>query len=205
MNDLLTVLPATQQKNIPLLIALHANQSSAEASLEYCRPATSAGWVLSLPQSSRVDKEGKFIWNPPGANEWPVEEIRTHYSNLLNQYPIDSENIIIGGMSMGGGLSAWMALHGYIKVRGFILVAPYLPYEYVEAPTMDVVNAGKLRGYVIAGEQDQPLYEFAQLFAARLRIRNIPCELVIYPNLGHDYPPDFETALLRGLEFIKSD
>jgi dienelactone hydrolase len=203
MNNLLTLFPSTSQNSMPLLIALHGNLSSAEASLDYWRPAVSAGWMLAMPQSTRTDENGEFIWNRPGYNEWPVEEIQRHSDNLINQYSIDADNIVIAGFSMGGGLAAWMTLHGYINVRGFILVAPYLPYEYVEAPTMDVVNAEKLRGYVIVGEQDQPLCEFSGLFRERLMKKNVPCKLVTYPNLDHEYPPDFESALPQALEFVR--
>ena len=134
MKSLLAVFPEAAQEKMPLLIALHGNLSTAEAELVHWRPTVSAGRMLAMPQSTRVDEDGKYIWNPPGINEWPIEEIQAHYNGLLKEYSIDPENVIIAGFSMGAALAAWMALHGFIKARGFILVSPYLPYEYVEAP-----------------------------------------------------------------------
>src|SRR6266704_2939121 len=101
MNNLLTFVPTHPREKMPLPIALHGNQSSAEASLGYWRPAVSAGWLLAMPQSTRADEDGKYIWNRPGYNEWPVEEIQTHYDNLISQHSIEPENVIIAGFSMG--------------------------------------------------------------------------------------------------------
>ena len=202
MNNLITLSPAATQEKMPLLIALHGNLSNAEAELTQWRPALSAGWLLAMPQSTRTDEDGKFIWNRPGANEWPVEEIQTHYTNLLKQYPIDLGRVVLGGFSMGVGLAAWMALHGFIKARGFIMASPYLPYKYVEAPEMDIVISNQLRGYVIAGELDEPTFGWSGKFVDRVRKNNIPCEHATYPNMDHEYPPDFNQVLLNALNFI---
>lgn len=183
-------------------MALHGNLSNAEAELDQWRSIVSAGWLLAMPQSTRVDEGGKFIWNHPGTNEWPVEEIQIHYANLLKQYPIDPERVVLGGFSMGAGLAAWISLHGHIKARGFIMVSPYLPYKYVEAPEMDIFIPNQLRGYVIAGGLDEPTFEWSGKFVERVRKNNIPCELATYPNMDHEYPPDFEQVLLRALNFI---
>ena len=202
MNNLLTLSPTSTQEKMPLLIALHGNLSSAEAELDQWRPAVSAGWMLAMPQSTRMDEDGKFIWNQPGANAWPVAEIQTHYANLLEQYPIDTERVIIAGFSMGAGLAAWTTLHGFVKARGFIMVSPYLPYKYVEAPEMDIVTPNQFRGYVIAGGLDEPTFEWSGKFVERVRKHNIPCELATYPNMDHEYPSDFDNVLLHALNFI---
>lgn len=202
MNNIITLSPPSSQEQMPLLMALHGNLSNAEAELDHWRPAVSAGWLLAMPQSTRVDEDGKFIWNFPGTNEWPIEEIQTHYANLLNQYSIDTERVVVAGFSMGAGLAAWTTLHGFIKARGFILVSPYLPYKYVEAPEMDIVTPNQLHGYVIAGGLDEPTFEWSGKFVERMRKNNIPCELATYPNMDHEYPPDFKHVLLKALNFI---
>ena len=204
MNTLFTLTPATIREKMPLLIALHGNRSTAEAEFDHWRPAVSAGWMLAMPQSTRVDEDGTSIWNPPGTNEWPVDEIQTHYETLLREYPIDPDNLIIAGFSMGAGLAAWLTLHRYIKARGFIMVSPYLPYKYVEAPEMDIVTPNNLHGYVFAGELDDPTFEWSGKCVKRMHKNNIPCEFSSYPNMDHEYPPDFDHVSLRALEFINT-
>jgi acetyl esterase/lipase len=110
--------------------------------------------------------------------------------------------VVLSGFSMGGGLAIWLALRGYIRARGFLIVAPYLPYEYVEAPEMTITPSNPLRGYVVVGEQDDPTFGFSEKFTTRIEQAGIPCQRVSYPGLEHDYPPDFDAVLLQGLQFI---
>ena len=37
---------------------------------------------------------------------------------------------------------------------------------------------------------------------AHLKAHGIPCHLEVYPDLAHEYPPDFEVVLARALEYI---
>jgi predicted esterase len=63
----------------------------------------------------------------------------------------------------------------------------------------------KVRGYITVGELDNVCYENSQTLAAQLQARNLPCKLEIHPDLGHEYPLDFEKVLTRALEFILCD
>ena len=69
-------------------------------------------------------------------------------------------------------------------------------------PLIETSQARGLRGYLVVGEQDVSCYEGTQALAELLRSRDISCELEVHPNLGHDFPSEFEQSLARALEFV---
>ena len=61
----------------------------------------------------------------------------------------------------------------------------------------------RLRGYVILGEEDESVsQEHIELLVEQLNRNGIFCDLEMVPHAGHDFAPEFESSLLRGLEFI---
>jgi predicted esterase len=186
----------------PLLLALHGNDQTAEGSVGFWRSAVSRGWLLALPQSSQVRGPDGYIWND---QDRAVREIQEHYATLCEQYAIDPDRVVLAGFSRGGELAIWLALSGTIEVRGFIAVGPGGPYTNEPdkwAPLIEASQGRGLRGYLVVGEQDIFCYEGTQALAALLKSRDIPCELEVHPNLGHDFPPDFQQSLARALEFL---
>ena len=186
----------------PLLLALHGNYRTAEDSVGFWRSAVSNGWLLALPQSSQVGGSDGYIWND---QDWAVREIQEHVATLCEQYAVDPDRVAVAGFSRGGELAIWLALSGTIEARGFIAVGPGGPYMREPdkwVPLIEVSQGRGLRGYMVVGEQDIFFYEGTQALAAMLRSRDIPCELEVHPNLGHDFPPEFQQSLTRALEFI---
>ena len=186
----------------PLLLAFHGNNRDAEYSAGFWRSAVSKGWLLALPQSSQVGGPDGYVWND---RDWAVREIQEHVATLCEQYAVDPDRVVVAGFSMGGELAIWLALSGTIEVCGFIAVGPVGPYMNEPdnwVPLIEASQARGLRGYMVVGEQDIFCYEGTQALAAMLRSRNIPCELEVHPNLGHDFPPEFQQSLIRALDFI---
>ena len=186
----------------PLLLALHGNYRTAEDSVGFWRSAVSNGWLLALPQSCQVGGSDGYIWND---QDWAVREIQEHVATLCEQYAVDPDRVVVAGFSRGGGLAIWLALSGTIEARGFMAVGPGGPYMREPdkwVPLIEVSQGRGLRGYMVVGEQDIFCYESTQALAAMLRSRDIPCELEVHPNLGHDFPPEFQQSLTRALEFI---
>ncbi len=186
----------------PLLLALHANNRTAEYSLGFWRSAVSKGWLLALPQSSQVRRPDGYTWND---RDWAVREIQEHYATLCEQYAIDPDRVVVAGFSLGGELAIWLALSGTIEARGFIAVGPGGPYISEPDDWVPLIEASQgrgLRGHLVVGEQDIFCYEGTQALAALLKSRDIPCELEVHPNLGHDFPSEFQQSLAQALEFL---
>jgi predicted esterase len=185
-----------------LLLAFHGNNRNAEGSVGFWRSAVSKGWLLALPQSSQVRGPDGYIWND---QDRAVREIQEHVAMLCGQYAIDPDRVVVAGFSLGGELAIWLAMSGTIQARGFIAVGPGGPYMNEPdkwVPLIEASQARGLRGYMIIGEQDVFCYEGTQALASMLQSRDVPCELEVHPNLGHDFPHDFQQNLPRALEFV---
>jgi predicted esterase len=186
----------------PLLLALHGNNRTAEGSVGFWKSAVSEGWLLALPQSSQIRGPDAYVWND---RDWAVREIQEHYDTLCQQYAIDPDRVAVAGFSLGGELAIWLAMSGTIQARGFIAVGPGGPYMNEPdkwAPLIEASQGRGLRGYLVVGEQDVFCYEGTQALATLLKSRDIPCELEVHPNLGHDFPPEFQQSLAQALEFL---
>ena len=185
----------------PLLLALHGNHSNLADSAERWRSAADAGWLVAAPQSSQVMGTGTFGWND---REWAVREVGQHYEDLRERYPIDPGRVVVAGFSMGGGLAAWLALSGALPARGFVGVNAYLADPRGLVPPLEARGGRGSRAFLIASQRDEACYKIAQQLAELLPAHGVACRLELHPDLGHDFPPEFERSLLPALDFILS-
>lgn len=188
----------------PLLLALHSNSSTAQATVNFWRTAALQGWLVALPQSTQAMWKNAYSWND---RQQSSQEISNHFTKLSAQYPLDRQRVIIAGHSMGGEVAAWLALSGILPVEGFIALGPGGPFmdelENWQA-LLDEKPNSRLRGYLVIGTQDpsipqRNIHKFAELCNSR----GIKCQVEELPGVGHEYTPAYDEALLRGLAYIE--
>jgi predicted esterase len=200
---LVSVPTQTEDRNIPLLIAMHGNNSTNEAIADYYRPAVSWGWLLALPRSSRVFSPGAYSWYR-GDVELAEQEIRDHISTLKKAYRIDTSRVAISGFSLGGELAILLALQH--EAKGFIAIAPGGPRMRdvsLWEPWIEKAKGTGLRGCILLGEQDNPdLVSGTRKLVDRLNQLGIDCRMDSFPVLAHEYPEDFPVRLKKMLDFI---
>jgi predicted esterase len=131
-----------------------------------------------------------------------VREIEQHLAALHDEYAIDPDRIVVAGFSMGGGLATWLALSQVVPARGWVGVNAFLPDVESVLPLIELSHGQGLRAYLVASQRDATCYAIAQRLARMLPPRDIPCELELHPDLGHNFPPEFEHSLIKGLDFI---
>ncbi len=196
-------LPAQSTKTLPLLLPLHGNGTNAQNSVTFWESAVKQGWLTVLLQSSQVSGPEAYVWNDL---ELGAKEIQDHYAGLLEQYPIDLEQLVIGGFSKGGEMAIWATLMDTIPVRGFIAVCPGGPYIQDINEWLPILenNTGlsKRRGYFVVGEHDQNV-ESIQALHKLLVSKGMACELVIAPGIGHDFAADFDQTLAQALQYLR--
>ncbi len=64
--------------------------------------------------------------------------------------------------------------------------------------------AKRIRGYFITGEKDHTL-ETAKEIQKVLRENRIRFGEEVYPDLGHEFPSDFESSFDKAIDFIFSE
>ena len=200
----LLVLPpknCEQGRAFPLLITLHWYGGTAEEFAPFWEAAREAGFLVAVPQSSQVVSEDGYCWDD---RDLAVQEIVAHWEQLKQDYPLDLQRVILAGASQGGRLAIELALAGEpIPARGLIAVVPAI--REPEGLTTCAERAAKrgLRGWILTGEHDH-FRPGAKRLCEFLREKGIPCEFVVIPGLGHDFPvpEDFGTRLPSAIEFV---
>ena len=188
--ELLVATPKEQTGALPLMIALHGNNGNAANALPKWERIAAQGWLLAIPQSSQIVGPDAYVWDE---RETGVKEVREHLAQLSGDYNVDPERVVLGGFSKGGGQAIWIALHRSIKTCGFIVLGPYLTTEELDALSvlLETQKLADLRGYILAGEEDNGCLPVSRKVAELLNAHDIPCELELLPGLSHSYPEDF--------------
>lgn len=187
----------------PLLIALHGNGDNATHTLSGWQAVASAGWLLGAIQSSQMSGSGSYGWFDV---EQAIREIEGQYANLCEQYPIDTERVILAGFSMGSDLALQLALEGVIPARGFMLLGPGGTIETTDVwlPFIEAGKARGLRGYVMLGAEDVNVaQDDIRSLVALLNNHGVACGFEAIPDVGHGYPAEYAPMLRRALAFIE--
>ena len=189
--------PTSRPSPYPLLLALHGANASAES--EHWNSAVARGWFLGMPQSSQVFAPGRYTWNDW---DWALQEVPQRFAAICAEHPIDTNRVVLAGFSQGGGLATWLGLGRAIRVRGLILVGPYLADVNNLLPTLDKHGPYDLRAYIVAGTRDQYCHQIAQQLAELLPNYGITCKLDVYADMEHRFPLDFEHKLPEALDYV---
>jgi predicted esterase len=180
----------------PLLIALHGHNGNKESNLEFLEVACRMGWIVLSAQSTQPLFPGSYCWDNP---EQGLADVCFHYEQVLQQYQIDPQRILIAGFSQGGGMAIHTALSGAIDIRGFLAVACWWQDPTSLVPQQ--ADTQGVRGYFIVGEKDHT-FETTREIQKVLNEHQIPYGDEIHPNLAHEFPPDFHSSFEKAIKFI---
>lgn len=201
--DLLIRVPrgAAPFDGYPTVIALHGRDGRAGAFAPYWEQATAHGWILSSPTSSQILSPDGFGWDD---REVAERDVAWAYDRTCTAHRIDRRRIVVAGFSQGGALAIRLALRrGVVPARGFLVVAPSPlrePPKVVNGWFDSGANRG-VRGWILTGKRDYALAQSVEL-RDRLVASGVPCELIIQPSSGHEFPADFPMRLVGALEFV---
>lgn len=192
-----------EDEGCPAVIFLHANQDTAQKNVPHWQSLADKGWLVAVPQSSAAMWADAYVWMD---HDSAAEEVVKHFERINKEYSLDTDRIILAGFSMGAEVALAMALNGVIDVKGFILLGPGGPFmDALEKwePSIDNTKGKSLRGVIMMGLADETIpQDNIRTLVERLNEAGITCELKTYPDLKHEYPPDFESALQDAIKFI---
>ena len=199
-RDQTVLLPETSVSGLfPLLIALHGGAGSKDSNLEYWKIACQKGWLVLSPQSTQPLYSGSYSWIEP---EQALADLNFYVEQILKDYPIDQQRVVIAGFSQGSGMAIYAALSGKLKVRGFIGIGTYwADPESLRLLAQPARQTKPIRGYFIVGEKDQTLNKTREIQKV-LNENRIQFDEEVHPDLGHEFPSDFEKSLDKAMDFI---
>ena len=185
------------------LMALHGNGATAQSSVDFWKPAASAGWLVGIPQSSQAMWKDAYVWSDMDVAQ---EEIEKHITLLSRQYAVDAGRTVLAGHSMGGELAIWLALTGAIAARGIVTLGAGGPMMDNPEGWRDIIESfsgAPPRLYLIYGEADRTIpQQNSHLLADMLQKAGFACEVESLPGVGHEYEPAYIAPFLRGLKFV---
>jgi len=199
-RDQTVLLPEASASDLyPLLIALHGGAGNKDSNLEYWKIAPQKGWLVLSPQSTQPLYSGSFSWIEP---EQALADLNFYVEQILKDYPIDQQRVVIAGFSQGSGMAIYAALSGKLKVRGFIGIGTYWADPESLDPLAQLARQTKpISGYFIVGEKDQTLNKTREIQRV-LDENNIQFEEEVHPDLAHEFPADFESSFDKAIDFI---
>lgn len=184
---------------VPLFLALHGNNSTADKFKIYWRSLVNKEWLVALPQSSQVGGKDIYVWNNMDTVE---KELTEHYRTLSSEYAVDPMKTIISGFSKGGHAAIVAALKQQFAMKGFIAIAPYIPNLEDLIALLDTSSQRNLHGYMLLGEEDHECTPGALQLHQEFTKRGFQCKVEVFPGLGHEFPHDFDQILPRAVDFV---
>jgi predicted esterase len=195
-HDRAVLVPDDVAGELPLLIFLHGRNGDKNYNLEYWNVARQRGWLVLSPQSRQAIYPGAYCWDK---NEQGLEDVLFDLGEIVKIYKVDHRRIVIAGFSQGGGMAIYAALSGKVGARGFIGVGTFIADPDSLIPLAS--QAQSMRGYFVIGEKDHTL-DRIRAIQKILKENHIPFGEKVFPDLGHEFPPDFEKSFDNAIKFI---
>ncbi|MDQ6859222.1 MAG: hypothetical protein M3Z65_09530 [Chloroflexota bacterium] len=183
----------------PILVVLHGNNSSMAETVPFWSSAADHGWITAVLQSSEPGATpGAFTWNDRDKTD---QEVRMHLEAISRDVHVDEGAIVLAGFSMGALQAVALVITGRVRAHGVVPIAAWLPHigEFTS-----LANSGKASirpTYVVIGSEDPSDLGAKQLVALVSR-HGGRAHLDERPGLGHEYPNDMASTLVRALAFV---
>lgn len=191
----------TNEKTYPLFIALHGGSGNVSSFKEVWKSERmKKEFITVYVQSSQLVAMNGFSWTED--IDIAKREIIDAYHKVSGEYPIDENEIIIGGFSSGGVAALEIVLCHSIPVAGFIVLCPAKPASFVGKNIQGARQRG-VRGTIMTTEMDPRLSvqkEMVEIF----KKMEFPYQFIVTPDIGHWFPEDLDRKIDDAIEYVRA-
>jgi len=174
-------------RRYPLFLALHGGGENVDLFMpNWTSPGLQREFIVAFPQSTQLIAMDGYNWTEDIGQS--LREIREGFEKVVEEYPVDTDQVIVGGFSSGGVASLEVVLKNAIAVQGFVVLCPAMP----EGFSTDEVRAASergVRGTILTTEMDGRVDQ-QKMMAEIMEEVGLPHEFHITPDIGHWYPED---------------
>lgn len=191
-------------KKYPLFIALHGDGlCSIEEFSEYFKPDAfiEKGYIFAYLQSSQTECHQGYGWCYD--IEVARKDIRKCYNDIINDYPVDVDKVIIGGFSGGAIASVDIVMSDTIPVEGFICLSPEETTDAFTNENVRLAVKRGVKGVFMEGEKVLPIEDEDKMMKA-FDDEGLEYKYYIHKGIGHAVPNDINDKLIEVLNFIES-
>ncbi len=119
------------------------------------------------------------------------------------RFAIDERRLVLAGFSQGGGVALHLLRQQPSRFRGAVVVASRYPAEDGTDWPSDLPEHS-FRVAILAGRLDR-WWPDSQRAAEELAAAQIPHRLIDFPQVGHEYPPEFTREATGALQYLLSE
>jgi predicted esterase len=184
---------------------------SLRGEVPYWKPAADRhNLILAFPRAPTKVSSMLYGWHRPGAKDSMAQDyfdlpaaskrIKEAISAAKQRFTIDQKQVLLAGMSQGGGVALRMLGDHPEDYRGAVaLCSLYQPpgVAYWQA----VAAKHSVRVFAVAGKLDR-LLPRTQQAVEQLRGAKVTVQYEEMEREGHEYPPDYPERLSRAIEFV---
>jgi predicted esterase len=198
------VLPAgyDPERRYPLFLALHGGGENVDMFMpNWTSPVLNREFILAFPQSTQLIAMDGYNWTED--IDLSLKEIHEAYVQMVDQYPVDTDQVVVGGFSSGGVASLEVVLEDVFSVQGFVVLCPAMP-EGFSADEVKAASERGVRGTLLTTEMDGRLEQQTRM-AGIMEEVGLVHEFHITPDIGHWYPEDLAERIDRAIAHIRGD
>ena len=189
-----------RDKKYPLFIALHGGGENIEVfKPQWTSDLLKSEFIVAYPQSSQMITKDGFNWTED--MEVTKKEIKEAYEKIIQKYPVDVSQVIVGGFSSGGVASLEVVLDDTNPAIGFVVLCPAKPDDFTAEKVSDAKRRG-IRGTLITTEMDNRLPDQKEM-AKIMKDQGLPHEFIVTPNIGHWYPENLSEMIDTAIAHIR--
>ena len=156
-------------------------------------------YIMSMPLSSVSSYAGCPDWSDISRG---LTEIKDHLDNLVNQFKIKNEDIIIVSFSYG----ATVTLEGYKKgifdLNNVAFLEPYIERMEEALEELEIFKKKDMSVYVFCGDQDSMCLPMAKALSQKLEVLDVRSKFTIEKGIGHEYPSNLSNVFQDIIDFF---
>ena len=187
-------------RRYPLFLALHGGGENVEMFMpNWTSPVLNREFIVAFPQSTQLIAMDGYNWTED--IDLSLREIRDAFDQVVGQYPVDVDQVVVGGFSSGGVASLEVVLRDAIPVRGFVVLCPAMP-EGFSAEGVSAASERGVRGTLLTTEMDGRVAQQRRM-ADIMEEVGFAYEFHVTPDVGHWYPDDLAERIDLAIAHIR--
>ncbi len=184
----------------PLFLALHGGGENVDLFMPHWKsPLLGREFIVAFPQSTQLIAMDGYNWTEDVSLS--LREIRKAYDQVVRDYQVDRDQVIVGGFSSGGVASLEVVLKDVLPVQGFVVLCPAKP-EDLSPDEIAAASRRGVRGTLLTTEMDGRLDQQREM-ADIMKKQGLPLVLHVSPDIGHWYPEDLAERIDEAISHIR--